>query len=110
MSLFAMIPLGVGEMIGSLIIGKIIDKYSVKTSILVCMVNLSVAMILIFVYIHTYTFSVLTFFVTFFWGYQDSNLNTIINCILGFEFESNTLPFSVMQFVQTIFVFAFMII
>eukprot|EP00347_Sterkiella_histriomuscorum_P012008 403370245 len=110
MSLFAMIPLGLGEMLGGMIIGRIIDTYSIRTAIITCMFNLTIAIALILAFIGTYKFSVLTYFVTFFWGYQDSNLSAILNCTLGFEFESNMTPFSVYSFVQAIFVFIFMIV
>ena len=69
MSLFAMIPRGVGEMVGSLLIGYIIDKYGQKKAIVACAIKLTTAMILIFIYIWKYEFGVLTFFVTFFWGF-----------------------------------------
>ncbi|CDW72384.1 major facilitator superfamily protein [Stylonychia lemnae] len=110
MSLLAMIPLGLGEMSGSVIIGKIMDKYGQKIAIITCSIKLSISILLILAYIAYFKYSVLTFFVTFFWGFQDSNLNNILNCILGFEFESNTVPFSVYSLVQAIFVFIFMIV
>ena len=47
---------------------------------------------------------------TFGWGMQDSAVNNLINCILGFEFESQITPFSVFKFVQSIVVFAFLLL
>ena len=43
----------------------------------------------------------------FTWGLQDSGLNCMIRCILGFEFDSKILPFSVFNFVQSLFIFIF---
>jgi hypothetical protein len=46
----------------------------------------------------------------FLWGTQDSGINCFINCILGFEFESKILPFSVFKFTQSLFTFVFFIV
>jgi len=43
------------------------------------------------------------------WGIMDSALNTIVNSVLGFEFDSNITPFSVFKFVQSFFVFVFQV-
>ena len=47
------------------------------------------------------------FFMTFFWGISDGGLNTLINSMLGFQFDSKTSPFSVNKFVQSLLIFAF---
>ena len=38
------------------------------------------------------------FLMTFFWGISDGGLNTLINSMLGFQFDSKTAPFSVNKF------------
>ena len=43
---------------------------------------------------------------TFMWGFMDSGLNTLIRCILGFEFDSKIIPFSVFNFIQSLLIFA----
>jgi hypothetical protein len=43
----------------------------------------------------------------FFWGLQDSGLNNFIYCVLGFQFKSKTLPFSIYFFAQSFFCFVF---
>jgi len=65
--------------------------------------------------------------VTFCWGLQDSSMNNLMFCTLGFEFKEDegteevtdegqekkvdkTTPFSVQNFVQSLFVFAFMVV
>lgn len=71
------------------------------------MAQTAIAFALLFVYIAQFKFSVLAYFVTLFWGLQDSAVNNLMNCILGFEFESKILPFSVFKFVSSLFTFAF---
>ena len=44
------------------------------------------------------------------WGIQDSGLCNFLQCVLGFEFESKIIPFSVMKFTQSLFIFAFSLI
>lgn len=99
MALFAMITLGFGELIGSTIIGRVIDKYGLKVGVVVCFGKLCVAMIFLFTYLIQFNYSVLTYIFPFFWGLQDSCINTILNCTNGFEFESKSLPFSVANFI-----------
>jgi len=98
-ALFAMIALGFGEMTGGLILGYVMDKFGQKIGITYCICQTVIAFTLFFIYNELYTFSVLAFFMTLFWGLQDSALNTLCNCILGFEFESKIVPFSVFKFV-----------
>ncbi len=38
MSLFAMIPLGIGEIVGSLTIGKVNDKYGPKATVVIILI------------------------------------------------------------------------
>jgi predicted MFS family arabinose efflux permease len=110
MSLFAMIPLGFGEIIGALLMGKISDKLGYQTTLKVLLATTVVAFALLFVTIANYTFNPLTFVMTFAWGFQDSSLSNFANCILAFEFDSKVAPFSVFNFSQALFTFAFLVI
>ena len=88
-------------MIGGAAIGQVIDRKGMKISIVCSMSLVLLAFGLMLYYIHTYEFSWLTYVVTFVWGLQDSTMNNIMNCTLGFEFQSikddgdRTTPFSV---------------
>ena len=110
MSLYAMIPLGLGEVIGGLVQGKIADRFGVKAGLVFILVLTAVAFGAVFGTIAQYKFGVLTFLMTFAWGLQDSSVNNFINCVLAFEFESKVTPFSVNKFSQSLFVFAFIIV
>ena len=50
MALYAMIPLGAGQIIGSWIIGLLIDKRGVKVAIFFSLINFSIAMALLLWY------------------------------------------------------------
>ena len=41
----------------------------------------------------------------FAWGIQDGGMNCYISCVLGFQFDSKTTPFSVFKTVQSLTVF-----
>ena len=110
MSLFAMIPLGVGEIIGALVFGKISDKFGPKTSLKFIMVITVVAFAILFATIATYRFNALTFVMTFAWGLQDATIQNLMNCILASEFDSKITPFSVYKFSQSLFIFAFLVV
>lgn len=83
-----MVAFGIGEVVGSIIVGIIIDKIgSKKTSI----VNILIILILInvtAVSVYSEKYDWMTFFMCFLWGLQDSSLNIHTFQILGFEFIS----------------------
>jgi predicted MFS family arabinose efflux permease len=56
MSLFAMIPLGFGEIIGALLMGKVRDKFGYHTTLKVLLAVTLLAFGLLFLTIFTYTF------------------------------------------------------
>jgi len=68
MSLFAMIPLGFGEIIGSLLMGKMSDKWGYHTTVKVLLAATLLAFTLLFLIIANNTFNVLSFAMTFVWG------------------------------------------
>ena len=76
LSMLAMTLFGVGELVGCFFIGYFVDKLGSK----ICTIlNLLIAMtmfILTFINIWQYEFSWLAFFMCFFWGFQDSAVNT----------------------------------
>ena len=83
-----MVAFGIGEVVGAIIIGFIIDKIgSKKTSL----VNILINLILINVTaasVYSEKYDWMTFFMCFLWGFQDSSLNIHTFQILGFEFIS----------------------
>ena len=105
MAMFAMIALGVGEILGALLSGRVIDKYGKKAGVLLVLITMAIGFLFLFLVVIFYKFSVLTFFMTFFWGLYDSSLNNMCNCIYGFEFDSKILPFSVSKLVKTLLIF-----
>ena len=110
MSLYAMIPLGFGEIIGAPLMGEVRDKFGYHTTLKVILAVTVIAFALLFVTIVTYTFNPLIFVMTFVWGFQDSSVSTFSNCILAFEFDSKVAPFSVLYFTLAFFTFLFLVI
>lgn len=47
--------------------------------------------------------------VTGFWGLLDGVTGNILGCILGFQFDSQRVPFSANNFVMCVFIFIFII-
>ena len=95
--MLAMTALGFGEVFGCFFIGMIIDKYGSKKSTLVILVLIVFTFLSTFAYIKVWEFGVLAYVMCFFWGFSDSAVNTHCNEILGFEFDDNITPFSVMN-------------
>ena len=107
-ALYTFSLLGVGEIVGGvLFIGPIRDHFGNKTAYSIQSLLTIVAISLVLIYSHLNTFSFLAYLMCFFWGLQDSGLNTLIYCVLGFEFEDKSTPFAVFKFTQSIWMFIF---
>lgn len=72
MSLFAMIPLGVGELCGSAFIGLFIDRHGSKKAVIAYLISVLIAYTFAYAYLISNKFNLLVYFLTFFWGIQDS--------------------------------------
>ena len=80
-----MLGLGVGEIIGSLAFGKIIDNCSTKVTVSICLVAVTVSYVFLFLYGIIYEFSFpLAIAMTLTWGFQDAGVRNLLNCMLGF--------------------------
>ena len=91
-----MVGLGFGEILGALVFGKIGDKLSMKVLIATNMLSAVIAFSVALWYTTRYNFSLsMALPMTLIWGFSDGGLNTLVNCVLGFQFESKTVPFSV---------------
>ncbi len=67
-SMYAMVSFGVGEMLGGLLIGQVVDKRNSKDAV---WVNIAITMIMMFLtilYNELQKFTALAFVMTFFWG------------------------------------------
>jgi predicted MFS family arabinose efflux permease len=106
-SMIAMIVFGIGEVCGCLFIGQMIDSYGSKT---VSIINVIIVFTMTFVtlaFLGINKFNLLAFLMTFLWGVQDSTVNTHCFELCGFEFDNNTEPYSLFNFLQAMGVFIF---
>lgn len=99
--------LGVGEMIGGYVVGQFRDKLgnSSAISIQLILTFLAVSSVITFNRLDNFNLN-LAYLMCFLWGLQDSGINCLLRSILGFEFESNLLPFSVFNVSLSLTVFA----
>ena len=89
-SLLCMVPLGIAECIGCLVIGKIVDTFGKRRAIMMVLgVNLATVTLTVIVQSFDKCYWC-WFFVCFGWGILDSTDNTLIMIILAAEFDSNT--------------------
>ncbi len=109
-SMMAMMSLGVGEVLGGIIMGWVVDKFGTKLSCFVNIVNIFLASTLVIFYLYVDTYSWLAYLMTFVWGWQDSCISIHIDTILGFEFESTKEPFSIDSFIESLTVFTFQMV
>jgi len=67
-----LVGLGVGEIFGGLLIGRIIDKIGNRASLMLCLILVLVATATALVLIFTFSFTLwLAILMTFTWGVQD---------------------------------------
>ncbi|CDW89920.1 major facilitator superfamily protein [Stylonychia lemnae] len=109
-SMLAMVALGVGEISGAVIQGKLVDKYGTKNVCVLNMVLILVATIFVLNYLYLDDYSVFAFIMTFVWGFQDSAVSIHLNTILSSEFDDNPGPFSLDSLIEATMVFCFQMI
>ena len=63
-----MVGMGVGEMLGGLFVGKIIDTYSSKIAVLANITIIAIMTIVSVAFIAIDNYNALAFVMTFFWG------------------------------------------
>ena len=105
-----MIGLGLGEIVGSIVFGKLGDKVSMRTLITTNIFVAIVAFSITIWYTIRFDFSLQrALLMTFMFGFSDGGLNTLLNSVLGFEFDSKTAPFGVKAVVQHLICFIIII-
>lgn len=67
-SMLALVTLGLGEIVGSILIGQIIDRFGKRVTSYFCLTFIGVAIVLVFSYLATETYGPLLFAMTFIWG------------------------------------------
>jgi len=106
-SMYAMVAFGFGEIVGGLVIGQVVDRRGSKSASIVNMGLVFMTVILTVFYLQDPEYSVLVFFMAFMWGVEDGAVNTHCLEMLGFEFDDNTLPFSIFSMFEALAVFVF---
>ncbi len=109
-ALLAMVLFGVGEILGSFFIGFFIDKIGSKLTVFINLAIIAIMGGVTLGYILVEKWNVLAWFMCFFWGFQDSAINTHCQEILGFEFDDNYTPFSMFNIWQCLLVVIFQFI
>ena len=70
---------GIGDMIGALFQGQIIDKISSRAGCVVNVATIVIACGVSYVQIHLNHYGLVTFLMTFAWGFSDGCVNTHSN-------------------------------
>ena len=67
--MLAMMALGVGEILGSYIMGRLVDKLGLKDSSLINMVLILIASSTVVYYLYRNDYGFLAYFMAFMWGF-----------------------------------------
>jgi len=94
-SMLAMTAFGVGEVVGGLSIGYLIDNKGAKFVVVTNVIIMAAMVFVTLFFAGLFTFNPLAFVMTFLWGVQDGGVNTHCFEMLGFEFENNYEPYSI---------------
>lgn len=107
-SLMILCGLGIGECVGSEVIGYIQDHVGNRACHYTCLSLALIGTATVIWYIWYMTFSWVNGVVLCtVWGIQDGAVNVMLDCILGFQFDSKRTPFSVNKMVYSMFIFVF---
>ena len=80
-----MAGLGIGEIVGSILFGRINDKFPIKITIASNILGSIIAFCVLIIYAVKFEFNLaFSFPVTLTWGIQDGGLNNLIDSVLGF--------------------------
>jgi MFS family permease len=109
-SMFAMVAFGLGEIVGGLLIGQVVDRRGSKLASLVNMGLVAFTVLLTLFYLSYLRYNLLVFLMAFMWGVEDGAVNTHCLEMLGFEFDDNTVPFSIFSMFEAVAVFVFQIL
>jgi MFS family permease len=83
--LLALVGLGIGEVVGALLFGKIEDNFSGKISTTFCLAMTSFSCLLCILYTLYFDFTLwMSALLCAFWGLQDGASNCLTSCICGF--------------------------
>jgi len=104
-----MIVFGIGEVLGAILIGKLIEKTNNKSSVFWVTILVMITCVTTAFQHSRQTYDFVWFGVTFLWGLCDSTINTTINSICGIEFGSKIEPFAITKFVQAVVACVFLI-
>jgi MFS family permease len=96
-ALQGMILLGLGECLGSLASGFIIDAIGTKKTCILNAAMVALNALVVTMSTNSLKYNSLSFILCFLWGVQDSISMSNTMQILGFEFESDSEPFGVFQ-------------
>ena len=108
--MLVMISLGVGEVLGGLAMGGVVDRIGTKRSCVINSVNIAIASLFVIYYIANDQYNWKAYAMTFLWGWQDSCISIHLDAILGFEFETNKEPFSIEALTVSLTTFIFLMI
>ena len=102
--------LGLGEVMGGYFVGIVRDKFGNSHAYILQAVLLALAVVLVVIFNEENKFGPMAYVMIYVWGLHDSGVNTLIRSILGFEFDSQSTPFCVFNFVQSLFIFVVQIV
>jgi predicted MFS family arabinose efflux permease len=106
-ALIALSVLGLGEIIGAVVYGKILDRFGHKLTMYLCLLELLLAVGFNIWYIAKFKFDMWSAsLMCFLWGVQEAGVGVFLQCIMGFEFQSKTTTFAIRNLVQSLTVFA----
>ena len=84
----------VGGVFGGILIGNIRDRFGNRAAVLSEIALTLPPLIIIIIFNEHNKWNYSAYLLCLLWGMLDSGLNMFIYCVLGFEFDSKSVPFS----------------
>lgn len=105
-AMYTFISMGFGMIIGAFLLGLVQDKYGHRASLSMLLSEIVFFSTILLVVNENQTFDWTAHVIMFGMGIIDNTQLSFMNVVLGFEFESQILPFGAKNFIENIAVFA----
>lgn len=109
-ALFALSALGVGEVLGGIVTGLVIDRCGLFFTIFAAIVIYLLMAFMVYLNLTMLKYGVISFALTFIVGLSDSLINVINFRVLGHEFENSSEPFGAFHILQGFGCITFMLV
>lgn len=100
-----MVLFGVADSVGSILVGKIVQGFGFKYSMLISGLVCLITALSFYIAYYAFSYGIFWYITGFGWGFSDCIINILFVCLLSDKFPGRGEPFGVYNFIKNIGVF-----